>query len=128
MKAVASAKTYEIGARVWAVSEGDDEWYSATIQKGNDDGTYEIAWDEEDGATDFTKTLDQLRPLEGEDDAEGVAAEGAAGEGEADENNASEGGAEGDHGEGLVGEGGEEEVAEGDEEVEPEERFGEDAF
>lgn len=46
----------ELGAKVKAMSSEDDEWYTAVIDKVNDDGTYTVKWDDPDGGPE-TDTL-----------------------------------------------------------------------
>jgi len=43
------AETYEAGDRVNAVCADDEQWYPATVEKVNEDGTVQVKWDDPDG-------------------------------------------------------------------------------
>jgi len=51
-------KSYRVGDRVEAVYEDELEWYMGTVESVNDDGTYTLRWDDDDGETYDAKEED----------------------------------------------------------------------
>jgi predicted RNA-binding protein with RPS1 domain len=47
-------ETYKAGDRVQAVCADDEEWYPATVEKANADGTFSVKWDDPDGGPELS--------------------------------------------------------------------------